>query len=135
MKHDKIKKLKVTPVDQEAPVFAPFDARILDGNRKKPPALPINVFGDWEAWIIAVGEKKSAPQDYVAAGLLATASAVIGNTRWVSPWDGWKEPPVLWVSVVGDPSSGKSPALDEAFSFLRHLENEMADGFPEKLKD
>lgn len=135
MQHDNIETLKGVPLGQMAPIFAPFDAGILDGNRKKPPELPIDTFGEWGTWISLVGEKKSAPRDYVAAGLLAAASTIIGNARWVSPWDGWKEPPVLWLAAVGDPSSGKSPALDEAFSFLRHLENEMADDFPEKLKD
>jgi len=127
--------LKGIPPGQVTASFARLDMGIIDGNRKKPPELPIHVFGKWGVWINAVGEKKSAPPDYVAAGLLAAASTVIGNARWVSPWDGWEEPPVLWVAAVGDPSSGKSPALDEAFSFLRSLENDLADDFPEKLKE
>jgi Protein of unknown function (DUF3987) len=135
MQPDKLETLKGIPLDHAKVSFAPLDMGIIDGNRKKPPELPMDVFGEWANWISTVGEKKSAPRDYVAAGLLAAASTVIGNARWVSPWDGWKEPPVLWVAAVGDPSSGKSPALDEAFSFLRSLENDMADDFPEKLMD
>lgn len=65
---------------------------------------------------------KGAPADYVAAGLLAAAGSLIGNARWVSPWDGWREPPIIWVMLVGLPSSGKSPALDAVIEPLRQLE-------------
>jgi len=51
---------------------------------------------EWAAWIKASADGKSAPVDYVVAGLLAAAGAGVGNTRWVSPWQGWAEPPVLW---------------------------------------
>ena len=34
--------------------------------------------------------QKQSPVDYVAGALLASASALIGNSRWVSPWSGWK---------------------------------------------
>jgi hypothetical protein len=99
-------------------------------NRRAPPPLPVEVFGPmWSDWIAAAAEGAACPADYVAAPLLAAASMLIGNARWVSPWQGWKEPPALWVGIVGDPSANKSPGADPVLEILRSLENEMASGF------
>ncbi|OUR76010.1 hypothetical protein A9Q83_16645 [Alphaproteobacteria bacterium 46_93_T64] len=108
---------------------------IINGNRSEAPYLPLEAFGEWGEWISQSAENCSAPKDYVAMGLLATASALIGNARWVSPWNGWKEPPILWLAAVGDPSSGKSPALDSSLGFLREFEGEMAVDYSETLRN
>ncbi|MCV6597153.1 MAG: YfjI family protein [Mangrovicoccus sp.] len=68
-------------------------------------------FGDWADWLADAAASKSAPVDYVALSLLAVAGACIGNTRWASPNPGWKETPVIWAMLVGDPSASKSPGL------------------------
>jgi hypothetical protein len=47
----------------------------------------------------------------VAAGLIATASAWIGNARHVGATATWTEPPHLWLALIGVPSTGKTPAL------------------------
>jgi hypothetical protein len=66
-------------------------------NRRPPPALPLDVFGPlWADWIVTAAEAASCPPDYVAGPVLAAASMLIGNACWVSPWQGWKEPPALW---------------------------------------
>jgi hypothetical protein len=49
----------------------------------------------------------------------------LGNTRWVSPWNGWSEPPILWTIAIGLPSSGKSSGLDAVLSPQRKAEREM----------
>ncbi|MCZ6607001.1 MAG: DUF3987 domain-containing protein [Alphaproteobacteria bacterium] len=111
------------------------DLTILVAGRREPPELPLEVFGDfWGGWIAGHAENRSVPADYVAGGLLATSSAMIGNSRWVSPWQGWSEPPVLWIGEVGNPSSGKSPGLDAPLNLLRRIEAEMAEDFPETLR-
>ena len=111
------------------------DLTILVAGRREPPELPLEVFGDfWGGWIAGHAENRSVPADYVAGGLLATSSAMIGNSRWVSPWQGWSEPPVLWIGEVGNPSSGKSPGLDAALNLLRRIEADMAEGFAETLR-
>ena len=112
------------------------DFSILNAGQQKPPELPLEVFGEfWGQWIAEHSENRSVPTDYIACGLLAFASAVLGNTRWVSPWAGWSEPPIIWVGVVGDPSSGKSPALDVSLDLCRLLESDMAEDFPETLRE
>ncbi len=65
------------------------DLTILVAGRREPPELPLEVFGDfWGGWISGHAKNRSVPADYVAGGLLASSSALIGNARWVSPWQG-----------------------------------------------
>ncbi|AXI45113.1 hypothetical protein C1J03_03115 [Sulfitobacter sp. SK012] len=103
------------------------------GEPIRPPAPVMTntefeqVFGPWAQWITDAAETKNAPTDYVALTLLATAGAAIGNSRWAVPWEGWKEPPVLWAMLVGDPSAGKSPALDAVLDPVKDIEREMTD--------
>lgn len=84
----------------------------------------VTVFGGWSPWIKSAASVKSAHPDYVALALLSTASAIIGNTRWACPWDGWKEPPIIWGMLIGDPSAGKSPALDAVLDPVKEIDAE-----------
>lgn len=124
--------LKPVPFEPEWPEL---DRRFLEPVLLPPPTLPLTeVFGRrWARWITEAAAAKSAPVDYVAIGLLTVAGSVLGNARWVSPWNGWREPPIIWSMMIGDPSSGKSPALDAVIAPLRELEREMREEAQEKL--
>ena len=89
-----------------------------------PPVLPLlDVFpAGWASWIAAAAESKGAPPDYVALALLSAAGALIGNARWANPWDGWQEPPAINAALIGNPSAGKSPALDAVTAPLEELQ-------------
>ena len=106
---------------------------ILNVSRRKAPEMPLESFGHWAPWIERCAEHCSAPVDYGVAGLISTASTLLGNTRWVAPWDGWSEPPVLWLSCVGNPSSGKTPALKPLLRIIDEFEGEYAVTFESKL--
>jgi hypothetical protein len=112
----------------------PLPSLALLRDRRPPPALPLELLGKvWAARIEAAAEAKNAPPDYVFAGLLAAASACIGNSQHASPWDGWEEPPFLWLAVVGNPSSGKSPGIGAVISdVLPTLEDELTSDFSER---
>ena len=59
------------------------DMTILCHSRRPPPPLPLAVFGAaWADWIKSAADAAAAPPDYVAAPLLAAASALIGHARW-----------------------------------------------------
>ncbi|MCW8086612.1 DUF3987 domain-containing protein [Sabulicella glaciei] len=115
----------------------PLPSLALLRDRQPPPALPLALFGSvWASRIAAAAEAKNCPPDYVAAGLLAASCALIGNSRWASPWEGWAEPPFLWCGAVGNPSSGKSPGLDAVLGdVLPDLETELAGDYPDKLRE
>lgn len=109
------------------------DRSIIQNTHTQAPAFPAQLFGEfWSDWILKAAESKSSPPDYVGAGLLAVASSLIGNAAWASPWGGWIEPPVLWFSLVGIPSSGKSPGLDASMNLLQQLQKEAGQDIAEK---
>jgi hypothetical protein len=113
----------------------PLPSLALLRDRLPAPELPLHLFGPvWQERILEAAAAKNAPPDYVAAGLLVTAAGLIGNSRWAAPWDGWREPPFLWIGAVGNPSSGKSPGMDASLrDVLPELEEELAADYPEKV--
>jgi hypothetical protein len=73
-------------------------------------------------WVRDSAEAKGAPADYVMGALLSVAGSLLGNSRWVSPWRGWAEPPIIWCMAISLPSSGKGPAIDAVLQPLRRVE-------------
>jgi hypothetical protein len=91
------------------------------------PKLPSEIFGDaWKNWIAAAASAHGSPEDYIAASLLGVAGALIGNAREVEVGS-FRQPPLLWMMLVGRPSSGKSPALLPFQTILNDLEDGIAD--------
>jgi Protein of unknown function (DUF3987) len=112
------------------------DMEVLRLRRRPPPKLPIEVFGPaWGAWILTAALAAACPQDYVAAPLLAIASALIGHARWAQATPGWTEPPHLWIGAVGDSGNGKSPGADCLMrDVLPEIERRMRADFPDRLR-
>lgn len=96
-----------------------------------PPQLPIEILPD-------------VMRDYVEdqSALLGSDHSVIGMTALVAAaaciTDGiklqpkrhdptWRESARLWVAVVGDPSTRKSPAIDKAVRHVKRLDHDMAE--------
>jgi hypothetical protein len=124
----------------DAPPVAPWgdpDLGVMRLNRRPPPPLPLDIFTPvWAGWITAAANAAGCPPDYVAAPLLASASALIGNARWAQATPGWVEPPHLWLCVVGDSGTGKSPGADCLMrDVLPEIERRMLGDFPDKLRD
>jgi len=115
-----------------------LDLSIIRPERPSAPEMPSGkfetVFGSWASWLRTAAEVKGAHVDFVSLALLCTASAIIGNTRWAVPWDGWKEPPILWGMLIGDPSSGKSPALDAILDPVKEIDNALSAEYLTKRK-
>jgi hypothetical protein len=117
--------------------WAEPDMAVLRLHRRRPPPLPLAVFGpEWRQWIEEAAEAAACPPDYVAAPLLAAASALIGNARWPSVPPGWSEPTHLWLGVVGDSGNGKSPGADCLLrEVLPVIERRMGTEFPERKRE
>lgn len=113
------------------------DQRLLRAELPAAPELPLrDVLGPRLAqWVANAAESKGAPADYVFAAMLATAGATIGNTRWALVWQGWAEPPVIWAMCVGQPSAGKSPAIDAAIQPLRKAERPLREAAQQRLSE
>jgi Protein of unknown function (DUF3987) len=75
-------------------------------------------------WITAEAMACACRRDYAAAGLIAAASAWIGNARRIAATADWIEPPHLWFALIGPPSTGKTPALRPMKHASRKLERD-----------
>jgi hypothetical protein len=110
---------------------------VLQQRRRPPPTLPLEVFGEaWKKWLIDAAAAAACPVDYVAAPLLASVSTLIGNARWAQAGPGWAEPPHLWMVVVGDSGTGKSPGADALLrDVLPEIERRMVGDYPDRLRE
>jgi hypothetical protein len=112
------------------------DLSFLGTGRRPAPLFPSDQFRQfWQFWLKGAAARVSAPEDYVAVALLASAGAALGNVRWPVAGASWCEPPILWCGLVGAPSAGKSPAIDAVHGLLQHAEDRMAFGFDELRRD
>lgn len=118
------------------PAWPDPDWSILQPHRRPAPELPLDVFGPlWSRWIADAAEAKGAAPDFIALSLIAAAGALVANSRRASPWAGWTEPPIVWAAAVGNPSSGKSPALDAVMDLVRELERELDADFDDRTRE
>lgn len=125
-----------SPIPSDAGWTEP-DARFLRAELVSPPKLLLSdILGPkLAAWVEQAAEAKGAPTDYTFAALLTVAGTCIGNARWVSPWNGWAEPPIIWAMCIGLPSSGKSPGIDALLEHLRKAERELRSAAEIKRKE
>lgn len=99
-------------------------ARFLKPSLPPAPKLPLKevLAPSLAAWVRDASEAKGSPPDYVLGSLLAVAASLVGNARLCAPWQGWAEPCGLFVMCIGQPSAGKSPAIDAALHPLKEIE-------------
>jgi Protein of unknown function (DUF3987) len=116
------------------PSFERPDMTIIERDVAPPPDLDLKAFGPWANWISDAANAKSAPADYLAMSMLSIVAALIGATRWISPWKSWAEPAVIWAMLIGRPSAGKSPAMDAVRSGFIEIERGFAANFDEQQR-
>lgn len=88
------------------------------------PKLNTKIFKGLENWVIQTAENTNAPVDYVAFSLLAGAAGVVGLSRTISTQTDWIQHCAIWLGIVGEPSSGKSPAIKPIRDILNIIEKE-----------
>jgi hypothetical protein len=85
-----------------------------DATEPEPQPWPPEVFPpSLAAFHREVAEATSTPADFAGLAMLVTAAAAIGNSRAVClKQNAWYEGPRFYAANVGDPASGKTPAMD-----------------------
>lgn len=124
----------VDPPDPER--LAKPDMGVLRMRVRPAPVFPLKLLREgWAIWVGDAAKAAAAPIDYVALTLLAAASALVGNARWAKATEGWTEPPHLWIGLVGESGSSKSPGMDCLMrDVLPLIEARMQEGFSERLR-
>ncbi len=85
--------------------------------------FPIEVLGPfWQTSVERSARSANAPVDYTAGTLLATVGALLGNVRWPNVEGVWEHPSVLWIGLVGDPATAKSPGLRLVRRLINQIE-------------
>jgi hypothetical protein len=98
------------------------------------PEFPVDVFpAAIQRYIEDGAEALNVPADMIAVPMLGFAAAAIGNSRAVVIKPGWVERVNLWLAVIGDPGSGKSPANDYARAPLDALQRDAWNQYQEDL--
>lgn len=119
----------------ESPPLAPSAAEFSE---------PLDIFGDVDPaelsdpppgslppvidrWARSEARRKGVPCIFAAAAAIGVASSAVGSSLRIFPRlhdDGWLEPSALWLALVADPGSAKSPIISAAIEPLRRLDGE-----------
>ncbi|GEP55354.1 hypothetical protein RSO01_25200 [Reyranella soli] len=125
---------KGLPMAGEA--WGEIDPSLLEDPTTNAPGFPLHLLTPkWAGWIRETAHAASAPPDYVALGLFGAVAAVSGAGVVAQVHQGWLEPLVLWLALVGNPSSGKSPALAAARRLLGPIEDELRASDDDRQRD
>lgn len=107
--------------------WADPDLSLLRTGFDDPVRFPIEVFGPfWQTWVERSARAANAPVDYTAGTLLATVGALLGNVRWPNVEGVWEHPSILWIGLVGNPSTAKSPGMRPVRRLINQIEAKRA---------
>lgn len=89
------------------------------------PSFPLDVFpGKILDIIVSLNEYENYNIDFMAASFFTVFAAAIGNTWSVRFMTGWVSRPIIYMVLVGSPSCGKTPPLQQAVTPLLKLDGE-----------
>jgi hypothetical protein len=109
--------------------WSELDVSLLENRRGPVPLFPLDLLpACWRDWVNDTACSAGAPADYVAQSLLAAVAGLCGAGVSVRVSPAWSEPLVLWQTLVGGPSSGKSAALTPVRCLLAAIEQEFQAG-------
>jgi hypothetical protein len=87
--------------------------------------FPVDVLPELvRQYVLAASKAVGADPAYLACAILPPIAAAIGNSAVIQLKPGWSEPSVLWVGLVGESGTMKSPSLDWANRFTKKLQAE-----------
>lgn len=102
------------------------------------PSFPLYVFPTlYQEYILNCCETFCSPAlkpDYIAMSMLALVGAISGTTQ-LEIKQGWTCNPNLYVALVGEPGTKKSPCLSKALCFAKKTEAIYQEEYEEKLKE
>ncbi len=95
------------------------------GKTTETPSFPLEIFPKAIRDIIeTLEEYENYNVDFTAASFLTVFAAAMGNTWSVRFMTGWVSRPIIYMVLVGSPSCGKTPPLQQAVAPLLKLDGE-----------
>jgi len=120
--------------DDKEPWPEPVD---VFGEGLAPPELPAGAVPEAiEAFARAKGRQMGADAGGLALAALATCAAALDDRVQVKVkrHDDWLESARLWVALVGNPSTKKTPVIDAAIAPLRNLDKERYEAWKQEVE-
>lgn len=115
--------------DAHADPWPPPDFRLIGQGRPDLPEFPLTALPPfWRGWVGDTACALGAPVDYVAQALLGAVAGLCGSGVVARLGQGWDEPLVLWLALVGGPATGKSAVLGTLRRVLAAVEKSLARG-------
>jgi hypothetical protein len=125
-----------TPDAETVPVVDPVEPVDLWG-KFDPPTLPRGVLPQViEEFAFDRGMTIGCDMSGIAVGALAVCAGAIPDSIKLQPKRNdteWQEAARIWVLVIGDPSTMKTPSILAATKPLRRIDNEMAREYQDAL--
>ena len=118
-------------------ISSPIVLGRISRHREEPhlEAFPVNSLPPvLKNFALAVSESIQCPVDYLGSAMLAVLSVLIGKGVKVRLEPEWTQAANLWVALVGEPASKKSPALTKALKPLQQIEERLHREYNEKMK-
>lgn len=85
-------------------------------------SFPLDVFPkEVKNFLLEMNATLGHNTEFMASSILWMTSLIIGNAMKVRVKRGWNECSVVWLAVVGDPGTGKTPAMNAIISPLQKL--------------
>jgi hypothetical protein len=89
-------------------------------------AFPVDALPGAVGRFVAEGAKAiGCDASFIALPMLASLAAAIGHTRRLRLKRGWTEPVVVWIAIVGESGTQKTPAFKLVLRPLREVQAEM----------
>ena len=105
----------------EAQQLAPFPVE----------ALPQPVRG----FVVAGTEAIGCAVSYLALAILAALAAAIGNARRIQLKRGWTAPAILWIAIVGESGTAKTPAFKLAMRAIRERQRKALERHADAIRN
>ena len=108
-----------TSTQPEAPSYADPYAEFVG------PKFPISILPSVLAdYVVAEHKAMGADPSALAMASLAAVGAALTSETKVQVGDGWYERPIIWVALVGEPSTMKSPVITKTTKPLFEIDND-----------
>jgi len=127
-----LRRIVETLADEAEPLSATRPAAPLERHEPFPvDALPEPLRGFVAAGAKAIGCDPS----YLALPLLTALAAAIGSTRRIQLKRGWAAPAILWVAIVGESGTAKTPAFKLVMRPIRERQRKALECQAEAMRE